>query len=648
MDGLLPKPRCTTCHASYDRGVKFCPLDGGAVVDDADSTDPLIGHKIDGRYLVRRLVGRGGMGAVYEADHLGLDRRVAIKFVSDADADKELRARFRQEARAASRVVHEHVVQIYDVGLDEHDRDFIVMEYVEGRDLRHVLDDGPLEPVRAIAIVRQLLAGLHAIHEAGIVHRDIKPANILLAHGDRDFVKIMDFGIAKSLRAEVAQTDTGTGRVIGTPEYMSPEQLAGHEIDRRSDLYAVGVTLFSLVAGKMPFGNTSARLEALGGPVPSLDAARPGLPPLLIAAVERAMANAPADRFADALAFADALGDAPVTNRSTPRRASEPTAIDSPVARSRRSNATRRRPARLAIVVSALAVTCAVAIAAVVRLVHHDATPESRDAIVVRKTDAPAVDKIALARAAESRGARALAIEAYQEVLATAPTADVMYQLADLYDRIGDRARAIGFMRRYLDAAPNAADRATILDRIARLDAPPSVDAGVADASRQPPRVVPPPVSTSNNRCACRSELVGGVTQMLCKAQRKVTSCECNQITARLCPWPWTGLDDDGSPVAEGMRSGTFRCVDRTRPECQAARGYTIPNACSFVDPLKRAGTPCTGYTVSDPKTQETGEYECNSCDYGDHFGGNDGEPCQGWTPRGEAMRGTLESCRPR
>src|ERR1700733_7149054 len=216
------KRRCAVCHATYAGGERFCSLDGGAIVEEA-ATDPLIGQTIDGRYFVRRWLGRGGMGTVYEADHVGLDKRVAIKFLSHDDADRDASARFRREARAASRVIHEHVVQIFDVGSDA-GRDYIVMEFLDGRDLRQQLAGaGPLDPMRAIAIARQMLYGLHAIHEAGIIHRDIKPANVLLTTRD-DVVKIMDFGISKSIH--VAETLTGTGKVIGTPQYMAPEQLA--------------------------------------------------------------------------------------------------------------------------------------------------------------------------------------------------------------------------------------------------------------------------------------------------------------------------------------------------------------------------------------------------------------------------------------
>jgi serine/threonine protein kinase len=287
---LALKRRCAICHTSYSQGESFCPIDGGAVVAEAGPiTDELVGTTIDGRYLVSRLIGRGGMGKVYEADHVGLGKRVAIKFVSDADADRDQRARFRQEARAASRITHENVIQIFDVGADGR-RDYLVMEYVEGRDLDAVLRDGVLPPARAIAIAQQMLRGLHACHAAGIVHRDIKPSNIRLTN-DQDFVKIMDFGISKSLRANVAQTDTGAGRVIGTPEFMAPEQIVDGEVDHRADLFAVGATLYAMLAGTPPFSGTSftQRVETRAAPPPSIAELRAGLPSSLVDAITRAL-----------------------------------------------------------------------------------------------------------------------------------------------------------------------------------------------------------------------------------------------------------------------------------------------------------------------------------------------------------------------
>ena len=277
-------------------------------------SDPLIGKTIEGRYVLQRRIGRGGMGVVYEAEHAALDRRVAVKLIAATQAPEGYLTRFRREAKLASRITHEHLVHIYDVGIDlDTGADFIVMEYVEGKDLGKELEAGPMGFARAIAIARQLLQALHAIHEGEIIHRDIKPTNVMLTtrSGVRDFVKLMDFGIARSIGDASL---TVTGHVVGTPSFMSPEQLRGQEVDHRSDLYAVGVTLFAMIAGRLPFDGNTAQLagQHVFHPPPSLAKLRAGTPPALVAAVERALAKSPADRFPDALAFAKALdGEVP-------------------------------------------------------------------------------------------------------------------------------------------------------------------------------------------------------------------------------------------------------------------------------------------------------------------------------------------------
>ncbi|MCX5745942.1 MAG: serine/threonine-protein kinase [Proteobacteria bacterium] len=307
--------RCVICHVSYPGTERFCPIDGGAVVEvAADQAGARVGQLIDGRYLVRRLLGRGGMGEVYEADHTGLDKRVAIKFVMSDAVTATAIARFRREARVASKVVHEHVVHIYDVGRAG-DVDYIVMEYLEGKDLREtLLAEGRMMPARATSIALQMLDGLAAVHAAGILHRDIKPANVLLAkrRDDGDLVKIMDFGISKSIdeATEHGAQLTGTGNVIGTPDYIAPEVLRGEKADPRADLYAVGITLWQMLVGRTPFHELPfERVIAmhLHEEPKRVDAIRSDVSPGLADLVVRAIAKAPDARFATADAFADAL-----------------------------------------------------------------------------------------------------------------------------------------------------------------------------------------------------------------------------------------------------------------------------------------------------------------------------------------------------
>jgi serine/threonine-protein kinase len=290
--------------------------------------DPLIGQTIDGRYLVRRFIGKGGMGRVYEAEHVGLHKRVAIKFLPE-DNDADALARFRREARTASQISHEHVVHVFDVGTTN-GREYFAMEYVEGKSLQKVLDEeGALAPERAVAIAHQLLAGLGAVHAAGLVHRDIKPANVLLATREDggDFVKVMDFGLSKTV-AMGDDTITSVGRVVGTPQFMAPEQIAGAVVDARADLYAAGICMYAMLVGKVPFAGskvTKVAAQHLTERPPSVATLRPGLPAAVVMAVARALEKEPQSRFQSAREFADALD-----GKAAPRRASAKTLSDRP------------------------------------------------------------------------------------------------------------------------------------------------------------------------------------------------------------------------------------------------------------------------------------------------------------------------------
>lgn len=308
--------RCSVCGTPYDGGVRFCPLDGGAVVDAAGADDPLIGKTIGGRYFIRRQIARGGMGAVYEAEHVGLDKRVAVKFILDRFGDdREALHRFHREARAASRVGHQNIIDITDIGETEDGKPFLVMEYLEGSDLGEVLHaTGKMDAARAVHIVGQVLRGLAAAHAEGIIHRDMKPANVFLTErgGASDFVKIMDFGISKVVAARDARVRlTETGVAMGTPIYMAPEQAeARQDIDHRVDVYAVGVMLYEMLGGAPPFNAGSyvalVQLHVAAAP-PPLAARRPDLPRELVRAVHRALEKDPDKRFQDALEFAAAL-----------------------------------------------------------------------------------------------------------------------------------------------------------------------------------------------------------------------------------------------------------------------------------------------------------------------------------------------------
>ncbi len=286
----------------------------------AAAEDSLIGLALDNKYRIIRVIGRGGMGVVYEAEHTTLGKRVAIKLMLEKyTGDSEAVARFTREALAASRIGNPHIIDVMDIGTAPDGRSFVVMELLEGAPLSRVIEEqGPMPPTRAISIMRQVLKAVGAAHAKGIVHRDLKPDNIfLLDHGDSgDFVKLLDFGISKMMDPDlqVAATKlTTTGVVMGTPLYMAPEQAMGAEIDHLADVYACGVIMYELLAGKPPFdGATYAVLVAklLTTEPPLLTTHRPGLSAKLVAAVHRALEKDPQARHRSADAFATALPQA--------------------------------------------------------------------------------------------------------------------------------------------------------------------------------------------------------------------------------------------------------------------------------------------------------------------------------------------------
>jgi serine/threonine-protein kinase len=259
---------CPVCKSEYDGGEVFCPVDATRLVSAsqhdsgaaAPNADPLVGIVFD-KYKVIRRIGEGGMGLVYEAMHTVIEKRVAMKVLRDDYSSRpEVVERFRQEAKSASRIGHEHIVDISDFGTTPTGSSYFVMEFLEGEDLASVLArEATLTPERATNIVLQCCRALGAAHAKGIVHRDMKPENIFLVRREEqlDFVKIVDFGIAKMSDVETPGAPgrklTKTGMIFGTPEYMSPEQAAGKELDHRVDIYALGVILFELLAGRVPF-----------------------------------------------------------------------------------------------------------------------------------------------------------------------------------------------------------------------------------------------------------------------------------------------------------------------------------------------------------------------------------------------------------
>jgi Tfp pilus assembly protein PilF/TolB-like protein len=314
--------------------------------------DPLAGlapgRVLAGRYRIEGLLGAGGMGVVYRAHDLELDIDVAVKLLRPEHAARhETRDRFRSELILARQVSHRNVVRIHDIDHDG-ELEFLTMDLVEGRSLRELIAEGPLAADRAMAIARQLAEALAAAHDGGVVHRDLKPANVVVDRDDRAW--ITDFGVARSIGGGPGATRPGA--LIGTVDYLSPEQARGETVDGRSDLYSLGLVLFEMLSGRQPFGTGStAELVAqrIAGHPRSLAEVGAEAPPGLEAVIRRCLEREPARRYADARELAADLDR---------------------VAAGETTTATRRRRWRWALAAALLAVVLGVGGAAAVRLVR--------------------------------------------------------------------------------------------------------------------------------------------------------------------------------------------------------------------------------------------------------------------------------------
>lgn len=270
--GLPPQEEasryCTFCKASFRMEIPRCPRDGGLV--EIREQDPLLGMVLGGRYQIISLLGFGGMGRVYRAQSVAGNETVAVKVLyGDLAADEKMVARFEREARAISRLSSPHIVSIVDFGTTSEGLLYLVMELLAGRPLHEAIaKEGPFDIPRALHICRQVALALSHAHERGLIHRDLKPANVILSekNGDKDFATILDFGLARMTQAEDPRDSemlTSMGVIRGTPEFMSPEQARGLELDHRSDLYALGVLLFLMLTQRFPFPRPKSRLDVL-------------------------------------------------------------------------------------------------------------------------------------------------------------------------------------------------------------------------------------------------------------------------------------------------------------------------------------------------------------------------------------------------
>jgi serine/threonine protein kinase len=275
----------------------------------------MIGDSV-GNYVIQRQIGEGGMGVVYLAEHPRIGRKVAIKvLLRELSANAQAVTRFFNEARASSEIRNEHIVDVLDFGELANGSSYLVLEFLDGRTLTEVLRDGPLGIRRTLHIVNGVGRALGAAHAAGIVHRDLKPDNVMLVKrgSDAEFVKVLDFGIAKLSQAQLEPgMRTKTGALLGTPSYMSPEQCRGLPVDHRSDIYSLGVMMYQMFSGSLPF-----EADGLGNlllahmtqqPVPLAERV-PNLPPHLAQVVARAMEKTPEARFQQVAEMLTAIGD---------------------------------------------------------------------------------------------------------------------------------------------------------------------------------------------------------------------------------------------------------------------------------------------------------------------------------------------------
>jgi serine/threonine protein kinase/formylglycine-generating enzyme required for sulfatase activity len=307
---------CPQCGENYDNNVEVCPADR-SVLARVNPNDPLVGKLLAGRYKVIAKIGEGGMGAVYKAIHNKMDRICAIKTLTGLSSDNEMAvARFNREARNSSRIDSPHAITIYDYGEAENGLLYLAMEFIDGKQLTDILEEETVLGIdRTIHITNQIAEALTAAHALGIIHRDLKPDNIMITEkADKsDYVKVLDFGIAKTVADDGAENVTKTGFVLGTPAYMSPEQLTGETLDARSDVYSLAIIVYEMLSGQLPFegDNLQAKMikRLMSDPIRLRD-----VMPSVTDSVERAvMAGLARDRekrTPTVQAFASSLGDA--------------------------------------------------------------------------------------------------------------------------------------------------------------------------------------------------------------------------------------------------------------------------------------------------------------------------------------------------
>ncbi len=481
-------PACPACAAALPAGSRFCPA-CGAVPLAAAAADPWIGQMVNGKYRLEALIGQGGMGRVYRALHLTLERPVVLKMLHRAlTGDPSVVQRFRREARAASRLAHPNSIRVLDFGEAEDGTLFMAMEHLGGRDLGALIaGSGPLPEERIVRIGAQVLEALGEAHAQGVIHRDLKPENVMVE--DRrnapDHVTVLDFGIAKISEPGAGEgTLTQAGLVCGTPQYMSPEQARGRPLDARTDLYSMGVMLYQMASARLPFESDTPvgyLTKHITEPPAPMRERCPGLlvSTRLEALVGRALSKEPAGRPPTADAFRAELLDClradapaapprPAPGAAAPRRSPLPWIAGAAAlvvaggVGAWAVNA-RRGPAPT----TAATATSAPATNATAGSAPHPAPLPGRDRGEGDEPRSHPARDPALARSlfeqAEARRRRldtAAAIALYLKAVEADPDlAGVHKKLGQCYQLQGDIPRARDHYRRYLATHPPDADR---------------------------------------------------------------------------------------------------------------------------------------------------------------------------------------------
>jgi len=532
------------------------------------------------------------------------------------------------------------------------------MELVDGRSLREIVKAGAVEIADVVSWSIDVLAALGATHAIGVIHRDLKPDNIMITPSGR--AMLLDFGIAKLAGDSQGAPRTRTGAVIGTPQYMSPEQIQGEPIDLRSDIYSLGVVMYELLARKRPF-DAESDFEMMIAHVetepPPLEKLRPELPRELVAAVKRALAKRPADRFSSAGAMARALGDTskrfdefatptfadkPSPSTDAPTRAAKPRVEKVDLAPTEPASSPTRKRGMLPLIIVGLVVAVVIAFAVAAR---HQGAPEVKQVSITRADAASADvgDPLAPARAAEGEGKLELAVARYVEAYEATKDPEILFRIGELYERMDRTDDALRSFERYVAGTPLERHSAAKA-KIARLR-PVVVEVGARPvATKRADAGVPEPAITGpvKKNCRCYADEGPAKGASLCSTPRSICACVKPQRNEIMCPTRFVACPDDKCPpgVIE-KRLFADRDGVNARFGCPMDGWYdekgNDDQPCTAYDDRDLTEDPASATTIS----ARTGKLLCEFCaGDSDHARkvmfstGRTGEPCTGYFTR--------------